>query len=292
MSVPPANCTVTWNDRGAILRPGTCYHRALVAGDDYVFGEDVESEADRLDAVERILDGFTRSVLLDLGVDSGWRCWEVGAGRGSIARWLAGDIGASVFATDLECRASGDMPANLTFAVHDVVNDPPPANRFELIHARLVLEHLADPRATVARLCAALAPGGLLVAEDSAGLTFDGSPALERLVPSWERAGLDVGWNACYGANLIHDLRAAGLVDLRGRESRVRATGGADWEHVAAGLRRLRVQLHEQGVTEHDLDSALRDLSDPRNLLTGPPIAIAWGRRVCETSPRRRRSDS
>jgi SAM-dependent methyltransferase len=239
-----------------------------------------------------MLDGFTRSVLLELGVDSGWRCWEVGAGRGSIARWLAAEVGAKVLATDIERRGQGDTPPNLTFAVHDVVNDPPPACGFNLIHARLVLEHLADPRASVARLCEALAPDGLLVAEDSAGLTFGGSPALERLVPSWERAGLEVGWNASYGTRLIHDLRASGLVDLKGREYRVLAPGGVDWEHVGAGLRRLRNSLLEQGVTEHDLESALRDLSDPRNLLTGSPIAIVWGRRVCETSARGRRIDS
>ena len=57
--------------------------------DRYVFGKDAGSEADRLAAVERAFDVQSRNVLLEVGVDAGWSCWEVGAGGPTVASWLA-----------------------------------------------------------------------------------------------------------------------------------------------------------------------------------------------------------
>jgi ubiquinone/menaquinone biosynthesis C-methylase UbiE len=45
----------------------------------------------------------------NIGVTDGWICLEVGAGAGSIARWLARRVGptGSVVATDLDTRFFG-----------------------------------------------------------------------------------------------------------------------------------------------------------------------------------------
>jgi SAM-dependent methyltransferase len=250
----------------------------------YTFGEETSWEAERLEAVERALDGPTRSALQDAGAAPGWRCWEVGAGRGSIAAWLGQVVGpkGSVLATDLDARWFRGQAPNVSFATHDATTDPPPRDRFNLIHARLVLEHVSDPRAVVRRLSSALEPGGVLVAEDSAGLETTVAPdqaVFDSLIDPWERAGLAVGWNAAYGHDLLDDLRAAGLTDLHGRESRVIAPGGEAWRHLSAGLERLRSHLLDEGVSEPDLQAAIRALDDPTCLVTGPPMLIASGRR-------------
>jgi SAM-dependent methyltransferase len=52
-----------------------------------------------------------------------------------------------------------------------------PAGVFDLIHARLVLEHLREPAAVAGKLALALRAGGWLVLEDAAGLRFDAEPA-------------------------------------------------------------------------------------------------------------------
>jgi SAM-dependent methyltransferase len=248
----------------------------------YEFGDD-RLEAERLAAVERAFDRLTRSVLLELGLRPGWRCWEVGAGRGSVARWLAGVVGpeGSVLATDLDERLWPAGVGNLRFARHDVTVDPPPADRLDLIHTRLLLEHLPDPGATISHLAAALRPGGILVAADAAGLEFRGGPAglFEELEANWVRAGRAVGWDPLYGLTLAGDLRSAGLADVEGLEHRSIASGGPDWRHISVGLERLRGELVAQGVSGQALEQALLALEDPGNLLTGPPIVVAWGRR-------------
>lgn len=70
----------------------------------YVFDSDDRA---RLTAAEALLDGGTLRLLERLGVTTGWRCLEVGAG-GSIARWLAETAGPTVcvVATDLDIRQS------------------------------------------------------------------------------------------------------------------------------------------------------------------------------------------
>ena len=49
-----------------------------------------------------------------LGLGPGWRCLEVGAGSGSVARWLAAKVGpeGSVLATDIDTRwvDTGGLP--------------------------------------------------------------------------------------------------------------------------------------------------------------------------------------
>ncbi len=60
----------------------------------------------RFDALGDLFDARTIEYLTALGVTRGWSCWEVGAGGGSIAEWLAGAVAptVSVLATDLDLR--------------------------------------------------------------------------------------------------------------------------------------------------------------------------------------------
>ncbi len=256
----------------------------MVAGG-YSFGEDRRREAERLAAVEQAFDAPSRAALSEAGVQGGWRCWEVGAGRGSIANWL-GEVVAPhgrVLATDLDDRwfASAGA-ANVTFMSHDLARDSLPDDEFDLVHARFVLEHLADPEAAVSRLARALRPGGVLVLEDSAGLEVEVDPptgVFHRLAPQWERAGLRVGWRASYGRALHGHMGAAGLIDRRGLEYRRTAPGGSAWEHVASGLDRLRQELLAAGASEAEIAEASACLRDSGNRITGPPVLIASGRR-------------
>ena len=71
---------------------------------DYPFDQAWQHESERLTALEQALDPGTIHHLEALGVGPGWRCWEVGAGAGSIAAWLCQRVGdeGHVMATDLE----------------------------------------------------------------------------------------------------------------------------------------------------------------------------------------------
>lgn len=80
-----------------------------------------------------------------------------------------------------------------------------------------------------------------------------------------------MGWDATYGGDLMSDMRAIGLLDLRGRQYRQLAVGGETWAHLILGIQRLRGGLRVQGITDEHLAQTLQCLSDPANLIAGPP---------------------
>jgi SAM-dependent methyltransferase len=266
-----------WSTRASVI----CW---VMSGERYAFGEDRTFEEQRLAALERAVDAHSRNALIEVGLGAGWRCWEVGAGRGSIARWLSAVAGAEgrVLATDLDDRWFDAGGRDIVFRRHDVLRDPVPEDGFDLIHARFLLEHLAGPRAVIARLAEALRPGGVLVLADSAGLELNvtpSTPVFDDFAPAWERAGAAVGWNASYGNELMRDLGRSGLIELQGRQYRLLAPGGESWAHIARGIQRLETELNAEGITAERLNAVRRCLTDPANLITGPPVTIAWGRR-------------
>src|SRR5437763_3643306 len=138
----------------------------------YLFPHSWEGEGDRLTALASLFDPITRRHVAPLGLGPGWRCLEVGGGTGSVARWLAEMVGDTgyVVATDLSLdlmKAQGvEETDNLELRIHDVVKDPLPDGEFNLIHSRLVLEHLPARVEVLGKLTRALAPGGWLVIED------------------------------------------------------------------------------------------------------------------------------
>ena len=72
----------------------------------YVFDNAHGETRERFPALSDLYDDETIRCLQAIGVAPGWQCLEVAAGGGSIARWLAGQVGTSgrVLATDLDTR--------------------------------------------------------------------------------------------------------------------------------------------------------------------------------------------
>src|SRR5947209_5934735 len=106
-----------------------------------------EAEDERLALLEQLFDPASRR-RRDL-VRPGWRCLEVGAGRGSMAVWLAEQVGLTghVVATDVDTRYLErlDLP-NLEVVEHNILEDPPEdlgLGSFDLVSSRLMLFWLA-----------------------------------------------------------------------------------------------------------------------------------------------------
>ncbi len=138
---------------------------------DYLYSNAHAAALERLQELERIEDPDTVAALESLGNLTGWHCLEVGAGAGSIARWLAQRVGpmGCVDATDLDPRFLEPMASD-TMEVwrQDVVRDALPAENFDLIHARHVLIHLGGGvAAALDNLCQSLKPAGMLLIEES-----------------------------------------------------------------------------------------------------------------------------
>jgi SAM-dependent methyltransferase len=250
----------------------------------YVPDQDWHKEGERLAAIEALWDPGTRAVIEALGVAPGWRCLEVGAGAGSIAAWLADTVApdGDVLATDLTTRhLTGRSAPNLEIREHDILADPLPPDRFDLIHARCVVEHLG--RRALARMLPALRGGGWLVLEahDWAGAaSYPDGEFVERVI----EAELDLltrsGFDRHYGRKLARELESAGLEDV-GVDGRLHVYRGAS---PATAFYRLTLEslapaLLESGdLTPAEIGQALATLDDRGTVFLSPPMIAAWGR--------------
>ena len=208
----------------------------------YAFARSWSREDERLAALERQLDPVSQAAIGQLGLAAGWRCWEAGAGHGSMAAWLADQVtgSGSVLATDIDISGlSGLHRANITVARHDLEQEDAPTGEFDLIHARLVLEHLQEPPAAVGKLASALRAGGWLILEDADGLLFDAGPRKgpsRRSPGRGQRAAQAAGWSPCYGRYLVTGLQQAGLDQVAGRAHRTCQPGGDAWLVARLGI--------------------------------------------------------
>ncbi|HEY4410274.1 MAG TPA: methyltransferase [Acidimicrobiia bacterium] len=256
----------------------------------YLFEHTWEEERRRLDLLQAVFDPGTRDSLGRLALPAGARCLEVGAGAGSIARWLCDKVGAGgrVVATDLDTGFLERLTEeNLDVRRHDIVADELEEGHYDLVHARLVLEHIPARDRVLRRLVAALRPGGWLVVEDfdwSSVLTAPGSVAAalhtrvnEALATVFTAAGAAID----YGRRLPLDFRAAGL-DAVGAEGRVHVPLGgspaAQWWQLS--LAKLREPLLGTGrLTEAEVDEALGACDDEGFCGFYPILVTAWGQR-------------
>jgi SAM-dependent methyltransferase len=248
----------------------------------------------RLSRLEAVFDPGTFSVLNGIGVEPGWYCLEVGAGAGSVACWLASRVGltGSVVATDIDPRHVSPLAVefpNLEVRRHDIVADPLPKAVFELVHARLVLEHLPQRDHALRRMVDAVAPGGWLIVEaidfgseaPDPGLGVADSARFERWHAAQTRFLADRGFDHTYARGLVRRLRGLGLEEIR-TEGRAATwwggSAGADvWRLTMA---QWRDPLIAGGYLDGDEADAIEALfADKAFAATSPLIVAAWGRR-------------
>ena len=210
------------------------------------------AEDERLAALESIFDPASRR--RRALVQPGWRCLEVGAGRGSMAVWLAEQVGESghVVATDVDIRYLRrlDLP-NLEIRQHNILEDPIDAlgpRSFDMVSSRLVLFWLVGRQENAIRQMAeCLRPGGWLVDEDGDWGTvapIDPShPAYDRYHRIWREGQwwADRGYDPAFGRKLPVLFERCGLNDIR-HESRaevLRAPSpwGRWWLETLEGMR-------------------------------------------------------
>ncbi|WP_427885603.1 class I SAM-dependent methyltransferase [Kribbella sp. GL6] len=259
----------------------------------------------QLDYLEALLDPHTKRSLDHLGLRPGMRCLDVGAGGGSITRWLADQVApdGTVVAVDIDTKwmAGLDDYPGVEVYRHDINTGPPVPGRFDVIHVRLVLMHLARRRDVLRRLVAALAPGGALVVGDFTGprqrvLTAPSAADQRLYLRVQEVAHAYVAREYPISYTWAHEidesLAGAGLVDVQGTEYSFTATGG----EVACLLHRNYVQqLEDQLIAKSELTRA--DLDRYGDLMLDPRFR-GWFYTFVSGSGRRpwygerRRSDS
>ncbi|MFI5844536.1 methyltransferase [Catenuloplanes sp. NPDC051500] len=240
----------------------------------YLVETDPCDDEERLRLGELLWDSGTLDRLAALGVGPGWSCLEIGAGSGSVATWLAGRAGpdGEVVATDLRTDRLDHLAAHgVTVLRHDLTSDALPPSRFDLVHARLVLQHLPARREAVARLAQALRPGGVLLIEDTDVSSLFSHPDVDGFLGRAKRAAyramISSGYDPRCGLRNASLAGAAGLIDVRSEAHAHVVTGGtpqARW--YALWLRHLAPAMLGAGdLEEPELAAALDALDDPAN---------------------------
>jgi SAM-dependent methyltransferase len=254
----------------------------------YVYDAAWARERRRLDALAALYDPGTIAVLSRLGVGRGWRCWEVAAGSGTIARWFAERVGTrgELLVSDLDPRfVEWLRDEHVVVCRHDVRSDPPAVEAFDLVHARAVLAHVPERQLVIAGMVRALRPGGWLVVEDVvfAPRTCDPPLAvLARTDAALRRVLQSAHVDPDYGLKIAAALKQAGLLE-RGYDARgpLAHTGTAEIELLTLTLEQLRPRLElDSALTADDLDETLHALRTPGRTIRCANMVAAWGRRA------------
>jgi ubiquinone/menaquinone biosynthesis C-methylase UbiE len=197
-----------------------------------------QAEDERLGLLEQLFDPASRR---QRGfVRPGWRCLDVGAGRGSIAIWLAEQVGPTghVVATDIDLTYLQrlNLP-NLEVRRHNILEDPLEtlkAGSFDLVSSRLLLFWLAGKQETaIRRMTELLRPGGWLVDEDgdwgSVGPVDSAHPLYEPYHDAYREWWASRGYDSTFGRRLPLLFERCGLENIRQETSAEVVRGGSPW---------------------------------------------------------------
>ncbi|MEU1423344.1 class I SAM-dependent methyltransferase [Kitasatospora sp. NPDC086009] len=261
------------------------------AGADGGYGESLfepwqPGEGERIDLGSLAYDHVTRARLRALGVGAGVRCCEVGAGTGTIARWLATAGGAGeVLAVDRDTRFvepfAGGALRTLTADVSSPDFDP--GGRFDLVHARFVLMHLPERHRVLARLRDLLVPGGYLVLGDPVDLTTAAPPDTPyRLAmrAMWRALRTSIGTDISWTPDCPRLLRDLGLSEVGAEvfvpalvaDAPITAFWLDTWDRTREAM--LATGLVDAGL----LDEARESLATGTVADLSPGLVTSWGR--------------
>ncbi|MGB7589258.1 MAG: methyltransferase domain-containing protein [Solirubrobacterales bacterium] len=252
---------------------------------EYVYDQAFADERERLAGIERLWDPATQEIMMRLGIAPGWRCLEVGAGGGSMVEWMAERVGAGgrVLATDVYTKflEAIERP-NVEVRQHDILAGEPLEAEFDLVYARLVVEHLGT--GALRRMAEAVRPGGILLLEDYDWASVAVDPPQEEFEKVSDAVlGLmaDAGFDPNFGRRLPAELEAAGLenVEADGRVRLVRG-GTPETAFFRLSVGSLREPLVQRDLlTEDEIDRALAGFDDPATTGLSPILVAGWGRR-------------
>ncbi|MER5795671.1 methyltransferase domain-containing protein [Streptomyces sp. NPDC001980] len=265
------------------------------------FRSEQAGEGRRIDVGALAYDDITMARLRALGAGPGWRCLDVGAGTGTIARRLLDEAGVeSVLAVDRDVRFLAERPgldvleaditadittADITTADLTAAGSAAPdvvPGRFRLVHARFVLMHLPEHERLITTLAELVAPGGVLVLGDAVDLTSDRTPdtpytTVMRAMWQGLRAtiGTDVSWVPSYPQL----LRGAGLGSVAAEIHVPPLLAGSPVSRFWADTwKRSRAAMLATGlVDDAAVDAAIRYLASEECAALSAGMLTAWG---------------
>jgi SAM-dependent methyltransferase len=250
-----------------------------------MFSHELPTEVVRLRIMERMLDPGELAVLGGLPIRPDWHCLEIGAGAGSIARWLAERCpDGRVVATDVDVRNLDPAPhPHLQVMVHDVEHDDFPPESFDLIHARALFQHLGARDEILRKAVGWLKPGGWMAIGEADMFPVDSSPypPVKLMWQAAEQLFVAQGSDPRWARRLPVVLAEAGLADL-GMSVAIDVLGGGGltdefWKYSFAQVKPFLIERGLVGEADYAAAHALVD--DPEFRDTMWAYVRTWGRK-------------
>ncbi|MFI9150252.1 class I SAM-dependent methyltransferase [Streptomyces sp. NPDC053367] len=256
-----------------------------------VFRPEQAGEGERIDFGALAYDDITMARLRALGVGPGWRCLDVGAGTGTVARRLLEEAGVScVLAVDRDVRFLAERPVpGLEPLETDITVTGSVPGRHRLVHARFVLMHLPERERLIRALAELVEPGGVLVLSDAVDLTGDGAPATPyttAMRAMWRGLRATIGTDVSWVPSYPRLLRAAGLTRV-GAEVHVPPLlpGSPISRFWADTWQRGRAAMLATGlVDDAAVDAAVRYLDSDECAALSAGMLTAWGWKAGEAA--------
>jgi len=246
---------------------------------------------ERAGAFERERDVCTVRYLEEIAVSRGWRCLEVGGGKGTIAEWLCQRVGTAghVVATDLDTRSLEmiELP-NIDVRRHNIVNDDLETDTYDLVHARYVLLHLKEWDVVVKKLVDSLKPGGWLFIEDPDldGFMCDAAtdevdrPVIVRHFDAVRQMMKAVGMDMNFGSNTLQAFKDNKLEFLKSESISQAVFGGSEAAEIFRPSDEHKDKLVSAGlVTGEDIEKFTDRIGSPTFLFRSMRTVATLGRK-------------
>ncbi len=251
---------------------------------------------ERLRILSRVLLASTSSLFDRLEIGPGMTCLDVGCGGGDVTLELARRVGphGRVVGVDIDAgklelaraEAAARPVGNVEYRAIDIRSESA-GEGYDLVYARFLLSHLAEPERVVAALAAHLRPGGRVIVED---VDFDGyfvwpeSPAFDRFLELYRAVVRGRGGDPEIGPRLPSMLLDAGFADVAmsvsqpmGLRGDVKLINPLTMENIADAV------VADGHATREETDRVVRELhdyaEDPTTLAGVVRVIQTWGRK-------------
>ncbi|MBC7891543.1 MAG: methyltransferase domain-containing protein [Sphingobacteriaceae bacterium] len=252
---------------------------------------------ERLRVLSRTMHPGTTALFERLNIGDGLTCLDVGCGGGDVTLKLARRVapagrvvGVDVDETKLDFarREAGEAGlGNVEYRLLDIRTGEAGTD-FDVVYARFLLSHLADPARVLGVFHRHLCPGGLVVVEDvdfSGSFTWPELPAFQRYQELYSAVVQKRGGNANLGPQLPILLADAGfeqvglhVVQPVATEGEAKLLNPLTMENIADAV------LQDGLASREELDEVVRQLYDfaanPRTVAGAPRVVQTWGRRA------------
>ncbi|ASW53752.1 trans-aconitate 2-methyltransferase [Plantactinospora sp. KBS50] len=244
-----------------------------------------EAEAILAALWERNYDPLTTELIGRLPLGAGARCLDIGAGAGSMSKWLAARVPqGSVLAVDVSTALlDGVRAPGLTVRQGDIEAEQFAPGSFDFILARGVFSVLKSPDELLTRAVRWLAPGGWMLVEDFYFMPADDAttPLGRRVVEAYLRVFRAQGADMRFARRVPARLAAEGLA---GVDFHLRPLGPGQGEYENELMRRrLELQgrpLVDNGwVSAEDLAGFVATLEEPASRDVTTLLFSVWGQK-------------